>query len=251
MTRPSNDSVRPEPRTEFDGPALEFDFPGLRVGVAEYDEGPTGCTVIRFAEDATLAVDVRGGSPGAIGEGYPVAEAVTLAGGSIYGLEAAMGVSAELLAERDYAVEWMQIPLVAGAIVYDFRSRDTSIYPDKELGRAAARTAREGWFPLGGRGAGRSTSVGKLFDVDGIETAGQGAAFRRVGETRVAVFTVVNAIGAVVDRDGSVVRGHLDAPTGRRKALVPRSSSSSPHTLRPATRRSRSSRRTGSSTGGR
>lgn len=29
------------PRTAFDGPALSFDFPGLLIGVAEYDEGPT------------------------------------------------------------------------------------------------------------------------------------------------------------------------------------------------------------------
>ena len=37
MTRLSNDSVRLVPRTEFDGPALELDFPGLRIGVAEYE----------------------------------------------------------------------------------------------------------------------------------------------------------------------------------------------------------------------
>lgn len=28
-------------------------------------------------------------------------------------------------------------------------------------------------------------------------------------------------MGAVVDRDGNVVRGHLDAVTGERRALVP------------------------------
>src|SRR5262245_50622604 len=39
--RPNNDSAPLTPRTEFGGPALTFDFPSLRIGVAEYDEGPT------------------------------------------------------------------------------------------------------------------------------------------------------------------------------------------------------------------
>jgi L-aminopeptidase/D-esterase-like protein len=36
----------------------------------------------------------------------------------------------------------------------------------------------------------------------------------------VAVFTVVNAVGAVVDRKGNVVRGHYDAATRTRTPLV-------------------------------
>jgi L-aminopeptidase/D-esterase-like protein len=64
--------------------------------------------------------------------------------------------------------------------------------------------------------------VGKTFDYVGVEWAGQGGAFRVLGTTRIAVFTVVNAIGAVVDRDGTVVRGHLDEATGERHPVVPR-----------------------------
>lgn len=44
---------------------LELDFPGLEIGVAQYAEGPTGTTVIRFVDKAIGAVDVRGGAPGA------------------------------------------------------------------------------------------------------------------------------------------------------------------------------------------
>jgi hypothetical protein len=36
--------------------------------------------------------------------------------------------------------------------------------------------------------------------------SGQGGAFRQVGPTKVAVFTVVNALGLIVGRDGNVVR---------------------------------------------
>ena len=53
---------------------------------------------------------------------------------------------------------------------------------------------------------------------ESAEIAGQGGAFRHVGPTRVAVFTVINAYGAIVDRVGDVVRGNRDASGKRRRA---------------------------------
>jgi L-aminopeptidase/D-esterase-like protein len=221
VTRLTNDTAELVPRTAFDGPVLELDFPGLEIGVAEYDEGPTGCTVFHFPQGAACSTDIRGGSPGTTGGGYELVHAICFAGGSLYGLEASAGVAAELLARREYRTGWMDIPIVAGAIVFDWGPRDNAVYPDKELGRAALRAAREGVFPLGPRGAGRSATAGKLLAYDEGEPAGQGGAFRRVGETKIAVFTVVNAIGAIVDRDGTVVRGHYDRKAGERRMLVP------------------------------
>lgn len=221
MARLSNDTAELLARTSFDGRELSFDFPGLEIGVAEYDEGPTGCTVFSFPDGAASSIDVRGGSPGVSGAGYELVHAICLAGGSLYGLEAAAGVAAELLARRDYRTGWLDIPLVAGAIVFDWGPRDNAVYPDKELGRAALRAARPGSFPLGARGAGRSATAGKLFAYEEGEPAGQGAAFRQVGGTKLAVFTVVNAVGAVVDRDGAVVVGHHDRESGIRRRLVP------------------------------
>jgi L-aminopeptidase/D-esterase-like protein len=215
----SNDHAELIPVTAFDGAVLELDLPELCIGVAEYEEGPTGCTVFHFPAGAAAATDVRGGSPGVLG-GYEWVDAICFAGGSLYGLEAAAGVAAELLARRDYSVGWTEIPLVSAAIVFDFGRRDNAIYPDKELGRAALRSARAGAFPLGGRGAGRSATVGKTFAYEQGEPAGQGAAFRQIGPTKVAVFTVVNAFGAIVDREGEVVRGHLDRTTGSRSRLT-------------------------------
>ena len=199
---------------------LRFDFPGLRVGVAEYEDGPTGCTVFHLPPGgAACSVDIRGGSPGTIGN-YEWAHAVCFAGGSLYGLEAACGVSAELMAMRGYTVGWTDVELTLGAIVYDFGRRDNAIYPDAALGREALRAAREGVFPLGRRGAGRSVTVGKTFGLEQGEFSGQGGAFRMIGPTRIAVFTVVNAFGAIVDREGNVVRGHLDPEVGTRSGLV-------------------------------
>jgi 6-aminohexanoate-oligomer endohydrolase len=199
---------------------LRFDFPGLRVGIAEYEEGPTGCTVFHLPPGgAACSVDIRGGSPGTIGN-YEWAHAVCFAGGSLYGLEAACGVAAELMAVRGYTVGWTDVELVLGAIVYDFGRRDNAIYPDHALGRKALRAAQEGVFPLGRRGAGRSVTVGKTFGLEQGEFSGQGGAFRQIGPTKLAVFTVVNAFGAIVDRDGNVVRGHFDPERGTRTPLV-------------------------------
>ncbi|MBI1928523.1 P1 family peptidase [Candidatus Poribacteria bacterium] len=211
----TNDNTQLVPQTSFDGPVLEFDFPSLLIGVAEYKEGPTGCTVFYFPKGGSAVVDIRGGSPGVIEADYGWYDAICFAGGSLYGLEAAIGVRAELLAIRGYKVNWRNIPLVSGAIIWDWGGRGNAIYPDKDLGRAALKSARSGTFPLGARGAGRSATVGKSFAF-AAQTSGQGGAFRQVGPTKIAVFTVVNAMGVIVNRQGEVVRGNLDPKTGER-----------------------------------
>jgi 6-aminohexanoate-oligomer endohydrolase len=216
VTATSNDTVPLTPRVEADGPSLEFDFPGLEVGLAEYPDGPTGCTVFHFPAGVHQAADVRGGAPAVLGESYRFTHAVCFAGGSAYGLEACSGVAAELLARRGYRVGWQEIALASGAIVYDYGPRANAIYPDKELGRAALRAARPGVFPLGARGAGIGATVGKCISFEWGEASGQGGAFRAFGALRLAAFTVVNAWGAIVDRTGQVVRGNRDPGRGRR-----------------------------------
>lgn len=210
----SNDTVHPEPRTRIDAKRwLDVDFPGLEIGVAEYPEGPTGCTVFHFPDVASMHIDVRGGSPGINGEHLTVTNAICFAGGSLYGLEASTGVAAELFAKRGYSTKWMDIALVAGAIIFDFGARENAIYPDKELGRAAVRALRRDRFPLGPHGAGCSATAGHGRMA---ELSGQGGAVRTIGATHVAVFTVVNAYGAIVDRAGVVVRGNRDPESGER-----------------------------------
>ncbi len=233
----------PIPSVRTDGPELEFDFPGLLIGVAEYEEGPTGLTVFYFPHGVMAAVDVRGGAAATIntdrlrlGYDQPTVRAIFFTGGSSYGLEAASGIMAELLAMRGNAtpstpagtttapaggpVAWEMIPTVTGAVVFDFRGRDNPIYPDKQLGRAAIQGARAGRFPLGARGAGRMVNVGKFFGAAFMESAGQGGAFRQAGPTKIAAFTVVNSVGVIVDRAGRVVRGNLDPETGLRSTLA-------------------------------
>jgi Peptidase family S58 len=38
--------------------------------------------------------------------------------------------------------------------------------------------------------------------------SGQGGAFRQVGNSKIAAFTVINAVGAITDREGNVVKHH-------------------------------------------
>src|SRR3954451_15586807 len=65
---------------------------------------------------------------------------------------------------------------------------------------------------LSAPGAGRSATQGGLFDCGTY--SGQGGAFRQIGDTKVAAFTVVNALGVVTDREGRIVRCHRDPAWG-------------------------------------
>lgn len=209
---------------------LRFDFPAVRIGVAANEDGPTGTTVFHFPEPVKGAIDVRGGSPGTVNASVlqnsseeAMIDAVVFSGGSWYGLSAATGVANAIKrlkarqGERDY------IAGVVGAIIYDVGARRfTRVTPDDSLGASALRAAEPGRFPLGAQGAGRFTMQGWYFgryyhtggapDMPAAVHSGQGGAFRQIGPTKVAVFTVVNALGAVVDREGRMVRCHRNDP---------------------------------------
>ncbi|MEO7042189.1 MAG: P1 family peptidase [Gemmatimonadaceae bacterium] len=207
------------PRVNPVGPSLTFDFPGMRIGVAEYDEGPTGTTVFYFPKKVVAVVDVRGGAPGTIftdalrlGIRERRLDGVVFSGGSAYGLAAATGAAAALKPQRVRDGQWATAAWFAGAIIYDIAGRRLStVTPDEALGVAALNAAVEGRFPLGPRGAGRSAMQGYFFSDSAAGRrnwphSGEGGAFRQIGPTKIAVFTVVNASGAVVDRRGRVVR---------------------------------------------
>jgi L-aminopeptidase/D-esterase-like protein len=211
----------PVPVVRSEGPSLRFDFPGMRVGVAEYDEGPTGTTVFYFPDGVKGAVDVRGGSPGTVNatalmDAYEakMVQAVVFSGGSWYGLSAATGVANGIKDLKVAAGDPDFIAGVVAAIIYDVGGRRYSrVTPDDALGRAALQAARPGWFPLGARGAGRFAMQGYYYvrgkGADQFQAwphSGQGGAFRSIGPTKVGVFTVVNALGTIVDRSGRVVR---------------------------------------------
>jgi 6-aminohexanoate-oligomer endohydrolase len=192
--------------------SLTFDLPEVRIGIAECNEGPTGITVFLFPERVSGVVDTRGGAPGsslteALNASFgKYINAIAFCGGSAYGLEAASGVAAGLLHSGFASQRWGGVAIVPAAVVFDFKGRQNAVYPDKELGLKALEAARDSWFPLGAHGVGSFVHCGSYFGESFMERSGQGAAFQKLESTRLAVFTVVNARGAMVDRAGSCSR---------------------------------------------
>ena len=196
---------------------LQFDWPALRIGTGEYEEGPTGVTVFHFPNRALGAVDVRGGGPGTVNTDYlrlgyetPELDAVVFSGGSWYGLENTTAVATALKDDGTRNGDWTNLALSVGAIIYDLGDRRLNeIYPDKRLAQAAFRAARPGVFPLGAHGAGRFAKTGGLFGCNAY--SGQGGAFRQVGDLKIAAFVVVNALGVITTREGRVAACYPDA----------------------------------------
>lgn len=55
MTNPilPNNDEKITPNLKIREPILKYDFPGIKIGIAQYVEGPTGCTVFYFDKTET------------------------------------------------------------------------------------------------------------------------------------------------------------------------------------------------------
>jgi len=202
---------------------LHFDFPEVQIGTAINPEGPTGITLFYFPKGVQASVDIQGGSVGTFftqekmqqGEAY--LDGVAFTGGGILGLEAVAGAVSSLFVDQTKnEVQFRRMPLISGAVIFDYTPRQNMIYPDKALGQKAFAALSTGQFVQGRQGAGVSASVGKLLR-DGFQLAGQGGAFAQIGKTKIAVFTVVNAVGVILDEKGEVIYG---LPKGATKQIL-------------------------------
>jgi L-aminopeptidase/D-esterase-like protein len=185
------------------------DVAGLRVGHHTDARRPTGCTVILADGGAVAGVDVRGAAPGTretdlLDPGNTVArvDAVLLAGGSAFGLDAAGGVVAWLESRGiGLPVGPARVPIVPAAILFDLWIGDPSIRPDALAGRLACEAASAAPPAQGSVGAGAGATVGKLWGIGRAMRGGIGTASVRVGGVTVAALIVVNAVGDVIDPD--------------------------------------------------
>lgn len=152
---------------------LITDVPGLRVGNAQDPDAITGATVLTADVPFAAVVDIRGGAPGTretdvldpanlVG----MADAIVLSGGSVYGLDAASGVSDALRqAGRGFRMTPAAppAPIVPAAILFDLTNGGNKDWPGetpyRALGRAAFESAGE-TFPLGNIGAGLGARAG-------------------------------------------------------------------------------------------
>lgn len=181
------------------------DVPGVRVGHATLS-GPgarSGTTVVLAPPGGAVAgADVRGAAPGTRETDLlaPTAtvqrvHALTLSGGSAFGLDAASGVMARL--ERDgegFPVPGAVVPIVPAAVVFDLgRGGDPRARPTGETGAAAYDAAHDGPVDQGSVGAGAGAVSGGL--RGGVGTA---SAVLPTGAT-VAALVVLNSAGSAVD----------------------------------------------------
>jgi L-aminopeptidase/D-esterase-like protein len=192
--------------------------PGVRVGHWTEAEARTGCTVVLLSgEGAVAGVDVRGSAPGTretdlLRPGMLVerVHAITLCGGSAFGLAAAEGVM-RYLRERGVGFETgaARVPIVPAAVIYDLAVGDPRAYPDGESGYAACLDAERGAAPAEGPvGAGTGATCGKLLGRDRAAPGGVGCASVRLARGGVVgALAVVNAVGDVVDDAGRLLAG--------------------------------------------
>ncbi len=187
---------------------------GILIGHWTDREAWTGCTVVLLPEGSVSSCEVRGGAPGTLGTDAlspagagPGATAILLTGGSAFGLAAADGV-VRWLAERGrgYELPAGVVPVVAGAVVYDLALGSASAWPTAEAGYAACNAASPS-PERGSVGAGTGCTVGKLL-LEGRTKGGLGVASLELGGGGViAAVAVVNAVGEVLDEDGTVLAG--------------------------------------------
>lgn len=190
-------------------PGLLTDCPGIALG--HWTGENTGVTVIRPTAPggALAAVDVRGGGPGTRETDLLRPEntvthvhAVTLCGGSAFGLAAADGVM-RALSDRGYgfpAAPGITVPIVPAAVIFDLLVGPYTPGPE-EGAQALAQSfvTPPVASPHTNVGAGVGATAGKL-------RGGFGQASREVetvaGTFAMAAGIVANPQGNVVDKQG-------------------------------------------------
>jgi len=184
------------------GPAnLITDVAGLKVGHATDQRLKSGVTVLVCDEPAIAAVHVMGGAPGTREtdllephNSVQEVDAIVLAGGSAFGLDAASGAHAALREiGRGFAVGPMRVPIVPAAILFDLLNggdKDWGRYPPyRDLGFDATMSASSG-FALGSIGAGAGALTAGL-------KGGLGSASTRLDNgVTIGALAAVNALGS-------------------------------------------------------
>lgn len=173
----------------------------------------TGVTVILPKNDAVAGVSVRGYSPAtretdllADDKTVQKINAVVLSGGSAFGLEADCGV-VDYLKEQNigYDTGKYKVPIVCGASIYDLEYKNFG-YPDKTAGYLACKNAKINNLKSGKIGGSTGASISKVLGMDYAIGTNLGVATLKLNDIEIAVITVVNAIGDVVE-DGKIIAG--------------------------------------------
>ncbi len=197
---------------------MSLNLAGIKIGHATHADYRTGCTVFLCPEGTTGSVDTRGPAIGTrevalLQPDKPekFINAICLSGGSAFGLGTADGVM-RYLGERNigHITPIRPIPIVPAAIVYDLFLSEVH-WPTAELGYAACENASDTAVSQGNVGAGTGVTVGKWAGPWHMMKGGFGLETAVLGDLVVGAGAVVNAIGDVVNPDGSMLAGaHKD-----------------------------------------
>lgn len=193
---------------------LITDVAGLRVGNREDRRLKSGVTVVLCDQPATAAVHVMGGAPGTretdLLEPHntvQTVDAITLSGGSAFGLDAASGVQAALREMgRGFAVGPLRVPIVPAAILFDLLNggnKDWGRYPPyRDMGYEAVQAASDS-FDLGSHGAGAGALTAGL-------KGGLGSASTLLPNgITIGALAAVNALGSVTLGDSRNFRAAI------------------------------------------
>ncbi len=192
-------------------------LPGMRIGHWHDLEAGTGCTVLLPASGEMRAgIRVGGGAPGtretdllAPSATVQTVNALLLTGGSAFGLDAAGGVM-RYLRERGlgFATPVARVPIVPAAVLFDLDLGSASAFPGLEAGYAACMAAGEDERREGTVGAGCGATVGRLGGPAARTKGGLGMAVSEpAAGVSVGALAVVNALGDVVEHDGTIIAG--------------------------------------------
>ncbi len=168
------------------------------------------------AGGCVASADVRGGAPGtretALLEPEKTVQhidAVVLAGGSAFGLDAVGGVTRWLEERgRGFPTPFGPVPIVPAAVVFDLGVGDAAVRPDAAAGHRACEAASAEPVVQGRVGAGTGATCGKYLGFDRAQASGLGSAAVRVGGAVVAALSVANPVGDLIDpATGALVAG--------------------------------------------
>ena len=198
------------------------DVPGILVGHASDYDGLTGCTVILCERGAVAGGDIRGSASGTqewdLLNPLNVTDrihGVCFAGRSVYGLEASSGVR-RFLEHKGVGFQFgpVRVPLVVGAILFDFAVGKPAIRPSREMGESAAAAATDNAVIEGAVGAGTGATVGKILGMKNAMKSGVGSyTVELEGGFKVSALAAVNAVGDVRDPStGKIVAGARVTP---------------------------------------
>ncbi len=194
---------------------------GVKVGHSTHLDKLTGCTVVLFDKPCPVAYKAYGGSTGTYnidafnnGKSDYYAHSIFISGGSWTGLQSGAEITKRLI-EKEIGYKAFKIinPNVTGAIVFDLGTRIDKFNPT--FGREAVDKATNKPVERGNVGAGTGTAVGKFQYLEngkmiGGMKAGVGSSRVSIGKAEICALSVVNALGNIINPDGSILAGNRD-----------------------------------------